>query len=85
MCFQWGLECEGGPNITGQYPNNDDYYEKFYSGAFYIGSERIDGYSDANSATGKTGLFRASRSSSIYGSSSTVQPPALRLTFCIKT
>ena len=85
MCFQWGLECEGGPNITGQYPNNDDYYERFYSGAFYIGSERIDGYSDANSAAGKTGLFRASRSSSIYGSSSTVQPPALRLTFCIKT
>ena len=85
MCFQWGLECEGGPNITGEFPNNDNEYEKYYSGAFSIGSVRLSGYSDAGDSTGQTGLFRASRSSSTYGSSTTVQTSSVRSLFCIKS
>lgn len=73
------------PNITGEFPNNDNEYEKYYSGAFSIGSVRLSGYSDAGDSTGQTGLFRASRSSSTYGSSTTVQPSSVRSLFCIKT
>lgn len=74
-----------GPNITGEFPNNDNEYEKYYSGAFSIGSVRLSGYSDADASTGQTGLFRASRSSSTYGSSTTVQPASVRSLFCIKS
>ena len=75
----------GLPNITGEFPNNDNEYEKYYSGAFSIGSVRLSGYSDAGDSTGQTGLFRASRSSSTYGSSTTVQPSSVRSLFCIKS
>lgn len=75
----------GLPNITGEFPNNDNEYEKYYSGAFSIGSVRLSGYSDENASTGQTGLFRASRSSSTYGSSTTVQPASVRSLFCIKS
>lgn len=74
-----------GPNITGEFPNNDNEYEKYYSGAFSIGSVRLSGYSDADASTGQTGLFRASWSSSTYGSSTTVQPASVRSLFCIKS
>nr|DAK60940.1 MAG TPA: hypothetical protein [Caudoviricetes sp.] len=73
------------PNITGEFPNNDNEYEKYYSGAFSIGSVKLSGYSDGNSSTGQTGLFRASGSSSTYGSSTTVQPSSVRTLFCIKS
>ena len=75
----------GLPNITGEFPNNDNEYEKYYSGAFSIGSVRLSGYSDADVSTGQTGLFRASWSSSTYGSSTTVQPASVRSLFCIKS
>lgn len=79
-------ECgEVDPNITGEFPNNDNEYEKYYSGAFSIGSVRLSGYSDAGDSTGQTGLFRASRSSSTYGFSTTVQPSSVRSLFCIKS
>lgn len=74
----------GLPNITGEFPNNDNEYEKYYSGAFSIGSVKLSGYSDGNGSAGQTGLFRASRSSSTYGSSTTVQPSSVRSFFCIK-
>ena len=73
------------PNITGEFPNNDNEYEKYYSGAFSIGSVRLSGYSDTDVSTGQTGLFRASWSSSTYGSSTTVQPASVRSLFCIKS
>ena len=75
----------GLPNITGEFPDNDNEYEKYYSGAFSIGSVRLSGYSDADASTGQTGLFRASWSSSTYGSSTTVQPASVRSLFCIKS
>lgn len=75
----------GLPNITGEFPNNDNEYEKYYSGAFSIGSVTLSGYSDGNGSVGQTGLFRASRSSSTYGSSTTVQPSSVRSLFCIKS
>ena len=46
-----------GPNITGEFPNNDNEYEKYYSGAFSIGSVKLSGYSDGNDSAGQTGLF----------------------------
>lgn len=83
MCFQWGLECEGGPNITGTVTGLDYGSGGWTGGAFNvlklypgttIGSESCSGQSS----------FMASRSSSVYGKSSTVQPSALRLIPCIK-
>ena len=74
-----GSEIEAGlPNITGQF-GCDDRAAGYRNGAFGIGSQ-----SGVNtSAEGGDGRpwyyfdFNASRSSAIYGKSSTVQPPAL--------
>lgn len=74
----------GLPNITGQF-GCDDRAAGYRNGAFGIGSQ-----SGVNtSAEGGDGRpwyyfdFNASRSNSIYGRSSTVQPPALTLLPCI--
>lgn len=70
----------GLPNITGRigglsYDNQDA--KDGMSGAFYWGSVTKNG---AGSGTDdKYGYFDASRSNSIYGNSSTVQPPAYRV------
>ena len=74
-----GSEIEAGlPNITGQF-GCDDRAAGYRNGAFGIGRQ-----SGVNtSAEGGDGRpwyyfdFNASRSSAIYGKSSTVQPPAL--------
>ena len=56
-----GLRTEAGTTGTGAFQNNGNY----------------NGYASANgSATNNSLSFDASRSSSIYGNSSTVQPPA---------
>lgn len=76
----------GLPNITGTFPNNDDEYKGYYSGALYSTGRGIpNGYSDnGNSVYGTVGGFNASRSSSIYGKSNTVQPPAVTVKYLIK-
>lgn len=73
----------GLPNITG-YHRCDTWTET--RGSFYS----VDGYRKAggeslDDSSGLSGVnFDASRSSSIYGASRSVQPPAIRLLPCIK-
>lgn len=67
----------GLPNITGRigglsYDNNDS--KNGMNGAFYWGDAVVRGAADG--ADDRYGYFNASRSSSIYGNSNTVQPPA---------
>jgi len=79
----------GLPNITGQatYISSDGVDQDRYpdTGCFYWGS-----YNNTRKTSNTTGSakrdfkFDASRSNSIYGKSSTVQPPALCLLPCIR-
>ncbi len=76
-----GQSVEAGlPNITGEigYDNNVSHLV----GAFYAASGSLEGNSSGNG--GRVAGFDASRVSSIYGASTTVQPPAIRLLPCIK-
>lgn len=67
----------GLPNITGKIKGDD--FTKGMSGAFKSTTGSLSGYG-TESVSGSQGKniidFNASRSSSIYGSSTTVQPPA---------
>lgn len=71
----------GLPNISGIFSGTTHYTA---SGAFYTDS----GIYSLNGASSGGGairvLFSATKSSSIYGASTTVQPPALTLLPCIK-
>ena len=78
MCFQWGLECEGGPNIRGK-----------IGAAWITGDGAFQKTGDGSNPDGQIwgstkGDFSASRSSNLYGSSSTVQPASIRLVHCVK-
>ena len=71
------------PNITGEFGANENSGD-YASGAFYVwdtsnrcGSGRSDNDND-------TIVFNASRSSTIYGASTTVQPNSTRILFIIK-
>ena len=70
----------GLPNITGEigYDNNVTHLV----GAFYAASGSLEGNASGNG--GQVAGFDASRVSSVYGASTTVQPPAIRLLPCIK-
>lgn len=68
----------GLPNITGSFSASDGRT----SGAFYVES-RIGGLDGGGVGTYMFG-FNASRSSGIYGASSTVQPPSVKVNFIIK-
>ena len=64
-----GLRTDGGKTGTGVFQNNGNYY----------------GYASANgSATNNSLSFDASRSSSIYGNSNTIQPATCKCYFIIK-
>ena len=58
------------PDITGEFPNNDAEYDKYYAGAFWTGTPFEGGYNDQLPAGGKTGRFKASWANSIYGRTS---------------
>lgn len=73
------------PDITGEFPNNDAEYDKYYAGAFWTGTPFEGGYSDQLPAGGKTGRFKASWANSIYGCSSDVLVDALYVLIIIKT
>lgn len=65
----------GAPNITGSV---GEYWTQAASGAFYSDSNNKG--SETNSSHGTNNLsFDASRSSSIYGASDTIQPPATQM------
>ena len=78
----------GLPNITGSFapgsvPNT---HTKYATGAFYgsiITEDKIIGEINATNV-GYGYNFNASRSSSVYGNSDTVQPPSVCLNFIIK-
>lgn len=72
----------GLPNITG----NISAFKASISGAF-VGSNntnRYDGWEDNKDEYAVSTSFDASRSNSIYGASTTVQPPAMTVIYCIK-
>lgn len=82
------VKSAGLPNITGSI--NDEYggFGDFNdaTGAFYLGlidKKRFTRTADNNKASSVVYLD-ASRSSNIYGNSTTVQPPALTLRYIIK-
>ena len=83
----------GLPNITGDLklrPNNTGYNTFFgFDGVFNMGSSTTLTADAFIASTGKGTTyipitFAASRSSSIYGNSTTVQPPAVTMRFYIK-
>jgi hypothetical protein len=72
----------GLPNITG----NISAFKSSISGAF-VGSNntnRYDGWNDNEDEYAVSTSFDASRSNRIYGASTTVQPPAMTVIYCIK-
>lgn len=79
----------GLPNITGQatYISSDGVDQDKYpdTGCFFWGSyNNTRETSNTNGSAKRDFKFDASRSNSIYGKSSTVQPPALCLLPCIR-
>ncbi|MBR1776324.1 tail fiber protein [bacterium] len=75
----FGYIAAGLPNITGAANFTDMRTSRNYTGAFYdtgLGGSKEGGGSNSNLPN--LG-FDASRSSSIYGNSSTVQPPAIKV------
>jgi hypothetical protein len=79
-----GTEVEAGlPNITGTV--HGSYYNTS-SGAFYGAyySGKHDHYDSTSNASDGVYGFDASRSNSIYGKSDTVQPLAIRVSYCIQ-
>lgn len=77
------VKAAGLPNITGRFQGDWNLEENKPSGAFYLpDSDTIIG----NLGGGQDTMiaFDASRSNSIYGASTTVQPPALTMRFYIK-
>ena len=71
----------GLPNITGTVDVCDDRASG-YSGAFYNTNEGSPNCTDSGWSNTKAG-FDASRSSSIYGNSNTVQPQAVKVLYYI--
>lgn len=77
----------GLPNINGQF--NAIYYtgdkKDYFSGAFNVYKIYMNGL-DATKADIRTGIgiFNASQSSPVYGRSNTVQPPAIKVNWCIQ-
>lgn len=68
----------GLPNITGQFNAGGHDRNPNTSGPFYVISNRNEGNSGNDNFAVLFG-FNASRSSSIYGNSTTVQPPATQM------
>ena len=89
------VKAAGLPNITGGFGDvsasgtmGSHFNIGWATGAFYQDDPHIgwrDGWTDNYNTNGFNNVaFNASRSSSIYGGSTTVQPPALTLVPCIR-
>lgn len=77
------VKSAGLPNITGSLSTAE--WSAEWSGAFSRNNRTNRTYAHSYEPGGGTAYsFNASRSSSIYGNSTTVQPPALTLLPCIK-
>ena len=73
----------GIPNVTGGFRGIFRGYS-YTEGAFYMSDEGTTDYSGDDYTTGATVNLSASRSTSIYGNSSTVQPPSVTMRYYIK-
>lgn len=73
----------GLPNITG-YISGDDYKMAQIGGAFYFSGTASGTHQETVSGSFNIVRFDASRSSTIYGKSTTVQPPAKTVQVCIR-
>lgn len=84
------VKSAGLPNITGQWMNEIYYIPNGTGiGAYTIDwGSRTGGYALSNDSSSKktyaTMNFNASKSNSIYGASTTVQPPAIVMKYIIK-
>ena len=80
------VKSAGLPNITGKVTEvrSNNGYPHLYSGAFY--DDGVKGQcSSANGGSYPISIsFDASKSNSIYGNSTTVQPKSVTVKFCIK-
>ena len=74
----------GLPNITGSFTSHGNTGSMVTTGPFTNGGPRIHSNS-GGAEDGRTVYMDASRSSSFYGLSSTVQPPSMTVLFLIKT
>lgn len=75
----------GLPNITGYFSNNGDGRYETSSGSFTNNTSVTRSHSGSNANEGRGFDFSASKSSSFYGQSSTVQPPAMVALVLIKS
>lgn len=74
----------GLPNITGYFSNNGDGRFENSSGSFTNNTSVTHSHSGNNANEGRGFDFSASKSSSFYGQSSTVKPPAMSALVLIK-
>ena len=74
----------GLPNIYGGFSNNGHAGGVFSSGAFYTDTSAHPKSNSGSAADGCAFNFDASRSNTIYGNSTTVQPPAIAVNIFIK-
>lgn len=72
------------PNITGYFSNNGDGRFENSSGSFTNNTSVTRSHSGNNANEGRGFDFSASKSSSFYGQSSTVKPPAMSVLVLIK-
>ena len=79
-----GYLAAGLPNITGQVGPLDDMSADTFTGSFYRGTSKNYDAKSEPSGGGWILNFDASRSSSIYGNSSTVQPETIVGLWCVK-
>lgn len=77
------VKSAGLPNITGTLRTLENWQSGVATGAFLQTGTQSATYSGGNSSAGLINMD-ASRSSSIYGNSTTVQPPALTMRYIIK-
>lgn len=73
----------GLPNITG-YISGDDYKMAQIGGAFYFSGTASGSHQETVTGSFNIVRFDASRSSTIYGKSTTVQPSAKTVQVCIR-
>lgn len=74
----------GLPNITGHFSTALEWSQFRFDGAFRRDNQDGDGPEGSAWANSQLISFDASRSSTIYGASTTVQPPAMTVIYCIK-
>lgn len=74
----------GLPNITGHFSTALEWSQARFDGAFRRDNQAGNGPEGSAWSNSQLISFDASRSSAIYGASTTVQPPAMTAIYCIK-